>query len=62
MLRGDQWFPRRSTIKVHFGEPIAPTGVNFAAVVQLRDRVRAEMLPYFGKSDLGGLERVEQPD
>ena len=62
MLRGDQWFPRRSTIKLHFGEPIAPTGIDFAAVVQLRDRVRAQVLTYCGEADLGALERVEQPN
>lgn len=61
MLRGDQWFPRRSNIKVHFGEPISPTGTDFAAIVQLRDRVRSMVLPYCGEPDLGRLERAEQP-
>ena len=61
MLRVDQWFPRHSNIKVHFGEPISPTGTDFAAIVQLRDRVRSMVLPYCGEPDLGGLERAEQP-
>jgi len=46
---------------VHFADPIAPTGTDFAAIVQLRDRVRAAVLPHCGEPDLGGLERPERP-
>jgi len=61
MLRGDQWFPRWSAINVHFDEPITPTGSDFTAIVQLRDRVRAAVLPHCGEPDLGSLERPELP-
>jgi 1-acyl-sn-glycerol-3-phosphate acyltransferase len=61
MLRGDQWFPRWSAINVHFAAPIAPTGTDFTAIVQLRDQARAAVLPYCGEPDLGGLERPEPP-
>jgi len=61
MLRGDQWFPRWSAINVHFAEPIAPPGTDFTAIVQLRDRARAAVLPHCGEPDLGGLERPERP-
>jgi 1-acyl-sn-glycerol-3-phosphate acyltransferase len=61
MLRGEQWFPRWSAISVHFAEPIAPTGIDFAEMVQLRDRARAAVLPHCGEPDLGGLKRPERP-
>jgi 1-acyl-sn-glycerol-3-phosphate acyltransferase len=61
MLRGEQWFPQWSAISVHFADPIAPTGTDFAAIVQLRDRARAAVLPHCGEPDLGGLERPERP-
>jgi len=61
MLRGDQWFPRRSAINVHFAEPIAPTGTDFTAIVQLRDHARAVVLAHCGEGDLGSLERADRP-
>lgn len=60
MLRGEQWFPRWSAISVNFDQPIAPTGTDFAAIVQLRDSARAAVLPHCGEPDLGGLERPER--
>jgi 1-acyl-sn-glycerol-3-phosphate acyltransferase len=52
ILRGDQWFPRRGNIVVHIGKAIAPQGNDFAAAIQLRDRVRAAMLEHYGEPDL----------
>ena len=52
VLRGDQWFPRRSPISVELGDPIRPTGSDFQAVVQLRDRVRQIILTRCGEPDL----------
>jgi 1-acyl-sn-glycerol-3-phosphate acyltransferase len=60
MLRGEQWFPRGSAIDVHFAEPIAPAGTDFAAIVQLRDRARAAVLQHCGEPDLGGLARPDR--
>jgi 1-acyl-sn-glycerol-3-phosphate acyltransferase len=57
MLRSDQWLPRRSQINLHVDAPIQPTGSDFAAVVQLRDNVRAIVLRHCGEPDLGGLAK-----
>jgi len=52
ILRGDQWFPRRGEIVVHLSRAVLPQGSDFAAAVQLRDRVRAAMLEHYGEPDL----------
>jgi 1-acyl-sn-glycerol-3-phosphate acyltransferase len=61
MLRSDQWFPRWSAIGVNFGEPVEPTGTDFASVVQLRDKVRAMIVARCGEPDLGGLAKPAMP-
>jgi acyl carrier protein len=61
MLRSDQWFPRWAAIKVHLGDPIKPTGVDFTSVVQLRDKVRGEIAAKCGEPDLGGLAKPASP-
>jgi 1-acyl-sn-glycerol-3-phosphate acyltransferase len=53
ILRGEQWFPRRSEIVVHIGKSMAPQGRDFTAAIQLRDRARAAMLEHYGEPDLG---------
>jgi 1-acyl-sn-glycerol-3-phosphate acyltransferase len=53
ILRGDQWLPRRGKIVVHIGKAVRPQGSDFAAAIQLRDRVRAAMLEHYGEPDLG---------
>ena len=53
ILRGEQWFPRRSEIVVHVGKAMAPQGRDFTAAIQLRDRARAAMLEHYGEPDLG---------
>ena len=55
MLRGDQWFPRRAAISVEIGEPVMPSGADFASVLRLRDAVRNVMLARCGEPDLGEL-------
>ncbi len=60
ILRGDQWFPRRGRITVHFGKPLRPDGDGFEAAVRLRDAARGEMLARSGEPDLAR-ERVVLP-
>jgi 1-acyl-sn-glycerol-3-phosphate acyltransferase len=59
MLRGTQWFPRRTAVHVDFAEPIMPSGTNFASVVRLRDAVRNSILARCGEPDLGELSKPE---
>ena len=51
-LRGDQWFPRRSRIRVHIGAPLMPSGAGFEAALRLRDAARAKILSRCGEPDL----------
>jgi 1-acyl-sn-glycerol-3-phosphate acyltransferase len=53
ILRDGQWLPRRGDVEVHIGELIMPDGVDFAAIVRLRDRVRAAILAHTTEPDLG---------
>jgi 1-acyl-sn-glycerol-3-phosphate acyltransferase len=55
ILRSDQWLPRRAPISVEIGAPIQPTGTTFADILQLRDRVRKEILAHCGEPDLNEL-------
>lgn len=52
ILRADSWFPRRGPVKVTICEPIMPKGSDWAAAIELRDAVRAEMLRHCGEPDL----------
>ena len=52
ILRADSWFPRRGTISVTIGAPIAPDGSDWAAAIRLRDAARAEILKHCGEPDL----------
>jgi len=51
ILRDGTWFPRWGAAAVAIGEPIAPTGGDWAAAVALRDRVRAEIVRLSGEPD-----------
>lgn len=51
ILRGEQWFPRHGSVKVDVLKPVAPTGKDFAATIQLRDRVREDILSSCGEPD-----------
>ncbi|HMK79876.1 MAG TPA: AMP-binding protein [Xanthobacteraceae bacterium] len=61
LLRGDQWFPRRTPISVVIEQPIVPTGTDFGAMLSLRDCARAAMLRHVGEPDLGALEKPPAP-
>jgi len=52
VLRDGTWLPRRATIAVTFGAPIASEGSDWSAAVKLRDAVRAEILKHCGEPDL----------
>ncbi len=52
ILRGGQWFPRHGNIEVHIGEPLMSEGVDFSAVVRLRDDARSIILAATGEPDL----------
>ena len=60
MLRGDQWFPRRASVKVEIGEPVQPSGTDFASLLRLRDDVRKSILSRCGEPDLVELIKPEQ--
>jgi 1-acyl-sn-glycerol-3-phosphate acyltransferase len=61
LLRGDQWFPRRTAIDVVIEQPIQPTGTDFTAMRSLRDAARAAILKHVGEPDLGELEKPPGP-
>jgi 1-acyl-sn-glycerol-3-phosphate acyltransferase len=61
LLRGDQWFPRRTPIDVVIEQPIRPAGADFSAMLSLRDAARAAMLKHAGEPDLGELEKPIAP-
>lgn len=60
MLRGEQWFPRWSPVSAEIGDAIEPTGTGFAAVVEMRDKVRRAILAKCGEPDLGELVNVSR--
>ncbi len=60
MLRGEQWFARRTAVSVEIAEPIRPTGSDFASVLALRDKARAAILARVGEPNLGDLEKPPQ--
>lgn len=52
ILRAGQWLPRRGSLHVHIGKPIAADGNDFQAAVRLRDAVRQVILARCGEPDL----------
>ena len=57
ILRDVSWFPRPGAAAVAIGDPIMPAGNDWAAAVQLRDRVREEILRLSGEPERFGLAR-----
>ncbi len=55
ILRDGSWLPRRGSISVQVGAPIAPTGNDFEAALALRQLVREQILSRCAEPDLGGL-------
>jgi len=52
VLRDGTWYLRRGAVSVVIGAPIEPRGADWSAAVELRDRVRAEILKHCGEPDL----------
>jgi 1-acyl-sn-glycerol-3-phosphate acyltransferase len=52
VLRDGTWYLRRAAVAVTFGAPVSPRGADWSAAVELRDRVRAEILKHCGEPDL----------
>jgi 1-acyl-sn-glycerol-3-phosphate acyltransferase len=52
VLRDGTWYLRRSAVSVVVGAPIAPRSTDWSAAVELRDRVRGEILQHCGEPDL----------
>lgn len=50
VLPADTWLPRPGSITVTIGVPIVPEGAEWPAMVQMRDRVRAEIASLTGES------------
>ena len=61
MLRGEQWFPRWTPISIYIDEAVVPSGIDFAAVLRLRNSVRQAILKHCGEPDLGELMKPAPP-
>ena len=51
ILRAEQWFPRRGTLRVTVGAAIRPQGSDLGAALALRDAVRTQIARYCGEPD-----------
>ena len=58
-MRAGYWLFRRTVLSVTFSAPIAPSGSDWNAAIELRDLARAEVLRLCGEPDLG--EEVVYP-
>ena len=58
MMRSGQWFPRRAAIGIAFGQPITPTGSDFAAALSLRDSAGVVILAGCGEEHIHELARL----
>jgi 1-acyl-sn-glycerol-3-phosphate acyltransferase len=54
ILRDGTWLPRRGKVVVTLLEPVQPTGVNFGAMLRLRDNVRRAIAKHCGEPLLTG--------
>lgn len=54
ILRSGSWFPRRGRIQVTALSPCLPAGTDWQCAIELRDRVRREILRRLGEPDLAG--------
>ena len=52
ILRPEHHFPRRGSVDIRVGQPIRPTGTDWAAAVKLQRRVRNAVLRLSGEPDL----------
>ncbi len=53
VYRDQTWLPRHGTVTLHISAPVHPTGKDWGAIVQLRDRVRVNLLRHCGEPDIG---------
>jgi 1-acyl-sn-glycerol-3-phosphate acyltransferase len=53
-LRSGSWFPRRGPVSVRIGHPVYPAGSGWQAALDLKNRVRVEILRHLGEPDLAG--------
>ncbi len=51
VLRGGSWFPRSGAVSVSFGAPERPTGSDWAAALDLRARVKADIMRMSGEPE-----------
>ena len=58
ILPSGTWFPRRGSVRVVFGAPIAPEGDDWDAAVQLSNAARTAMLDMTGEADLDERSRA----
>ena len=56
LLRDGRWLPRAVRPAVDFGEPLFPSGTDWAAALDLRDRARAAILERCGEPDAAAVE------
>ena len=62
VLRGESRSPRPGRVEVWIGEPIPSNGSGLGELVDLRDRVRAEILAHCGEADLAGQVSIALPE
>ncbi|RWC36298.1 MAG: acyl-phosphate glycerol 3-phosphate acyltransferase [Mesorhizobium sp.] len=62
MLRGDQWFPRRTPVTIEISAPIVPSGTDFESALRLRDAARQAILARCGEPDLGEMAKPALPE
>lgn len=54
ILRGDSWFPRRGKVQVTIVPPCYPTATDWQGAIELRDKVRRQILQHLAEPDLAG--------
>lgn len=52
IVRGDDWFPRRGSIRVSIQPPVFPRDSSWNAALELRNAARHAIRPYIGEPDL----------
>ncbi|MGH8688112.1 MAG: AMP-binding protein [Burkholderiales bacterium] len=61
VLRDGTWYARRAAIAVTLGDPVRAEGGDWPTTLDLRDRVRAEILRHCGEPDLAPAARRDAP-
>ncbi len=62
LLRGSTWRPRPGIAVVWVGAPLTATGTEWPALVDLRDRARAQILAHCGEPDLADQVSIALPE